>query len=143
MFQYLFTIIISSCDNNKYFLVDILPGPHKCFFCKHHEHKATSDKEYSKKIIKILEPERISRGYTVKTFGESLRHLGDVFLYSFKRRNRCEFYKIPMVNSRFPGNGFEEMLQNLQWEERKENDFISDSKIESLFLSLSKSPQPF
>lgn len=138
MTQDLLTIIIRCCDT-EYFLVDILPGPHTCF-------TISTELLLAKNTVKnnkILEPERISRGYAVKTFAQSLRHLGNVFLYSFKRRKQCELYKIPVVNSRFPGNGFENNAKDLQWEVRKVNDFISDSKIESLFLSLPKSPNPF
>lgn len=41
-----------------------------------------------------------------------------------------------MANSRFPGNSFEEMLLNLQWESKKVNNFIFHSKMTPVFLPI-------
>lgn len=88
MTQDLLTIIIRCCDT-EYFLVDILPGPHMCF-------TISTELLLAKNTVKnnkILEPERISRGYAVKTFAQSLRHLGNVFLYFLKEEIDVSFIK--------------------------------------------------
>lgn len=59
--------------------------------------------------------------------------------YSFIRKIYANFIQY-MANSHIPGNSFEEMLQNLQWESRKVNNLIFHSKLKLVFLPITVYP---